>query len=288
MTPATSLIFSMIYFSPAKLNLFFQVLKKREDGFHEIASLYQAITLGDRLHIELGTQDTLTCTDPRLPTDASNLILKAADLFRKKTGLSAYITAHLEKQIPIEAGLGGGSSNAATTLWALNQLTGSPASCEDLINWSGELGSDLSFFFSQGTAYCTGRGEVINPLPALPPLTLYLAKPSYGLSTSLVYKNCKVGELTPRDPQSVLTKFLAGHSSYFNDLEISAFQLKPDLADLKERLLKSGYEHVTMTGSGTAFFCIGNTAQPEIEDVAWYRVKFLTRQDLEWYIPIPF
>lgn len=274
---------AMRYFSPAKLNLFFRVLRKREDGFHEIASLYQAISLGDTLHVELAERDQLTCTDPRLPTDGSNLILKAVDLFRRKTGLPVHAKIHLEKYIPIESGLGGGSSNAATTLWALNELTGQSASLDELIQWSGEIGSDPSFFFSQGTAYCTGRGEIVQPLPSLPEQHLCLAKPSYGLSTPLVYKNCEIDRFPQRDPQGVLDDFLQGNPAYFNDLEIPAFNLIPELAQVKARLLSTGYDHVTMTGSGTAFFCIGSVRQPDLKDLQFYPTKFLSRDVHSWY-----
>jgi 4-diphosphocytidyl-2-C-methyl-D-erythritol kinase len=275
----------MRYFSPAKLNLFFRVLRRREDGFHEIASLYQAINLGDFLEIELADRDQLTCTDPRLPTDGKNLVLKATDLFRRKTGLAVHAKIHLEKRVPIESGLGGGSSNAATTLWALNELAGKPASLEDLIDWSGEIGSDLSFFFSQGTAYCTGRGEIIQPLPSLPQLELCVAKPHYGLSTPLVYKNCKIDLLPPRDPEAALSDFFKGTPTYFNDLEVPAFHLIPGLAHVKERLLSTGYEHVTMTGSGTAFFCMGSVPQPSFQDLRFYPTKFLSRNAHSWYTP---
>jgi 4-diphosphocytidyl-2-C-methyl-D-erythritol kinase len=106
------------YFSPAKLNLFFRVLSRRSDGFHEIASLFQTIDLGDVLEIAAASQDQLTCTDKELPCDERNLVVKALHLFRRKTGMETFsIRCHLEKKIPKEAGLGGGSSNAATILF---------------------------------------------------------------------------------------------------------------------------------------------------------------------------
>ncbi len=139
--------------SPAKVNLFLRILRRRSDGYHDLASLFQAISLYDTIHFALSDHDELTCDKPGIPTDSTNLILKAADLFRRKTGLKFGLKAHLEKRIPHEAGLGGGSSNAATTLWALNQLHGQPASPDELIAWSGEIGSDITFFLSHGTAY---------------------------------------------------------------------------------------------------------------------------------------
>jgi len=273
----------MRFFSPAKLNLFFRVLKKRGDGYHDIASIYQAIDLGDILDVELAEKDSLTCTDPTIPLDSTNLILKAADLFRRKTGRNLHAKFHVEKKIPMQAGLGGGSSNAATTLWALNELSEKPATIEELIHWSGEIGSDIGFFFSQGTAYCTGRGEQINPLPSLPQTSLWLAKPSYGLSTPLVYQNCDLSLFPPRNPEDILIDFLEGKPLYFNDLEIPAFQLAPELLSFKQKLLRVGFEQVTMTGSGTAFFCLGEVQKPQIEGLQFYPAHFITRALKAWY-----
>ena len=110
-------------FSPAKLNLFFAILGKRPDAYHEIFSLNQTISLGDTLRVELADTDLLTCNDPKIPVGPSNLIWRAAALFREKTGFWQPLRIHLDKHIPVEAGLGGGSSNAATVLFALNTLS---------------------------------------------------------------------------------------------------------------------------------------------------------------------
>lgn len=139
-------------FSPAKINLFLRVLGKRSDGYHEIASLFQAINLGDNLTFTLSEQDHLTCSDPHLPCDHTNLVIKAVHLFRKKTNLDTPVTIHLEKEIPSQAGLGGGSSNAATTLWALNALHNYPYTIGQLQIWSAEIGSDIPFFFLSGNS----------------------------------------------------------------------------------------------------------------------------------------
>jgi 4-diphosphocytidyl-2-C-methyl-D-erythritol kinase len=275
----------MLFFSPAKVNLFFRVLRKRDDGYHEIASLYQAIDLGDTLLVKLSEIDELSCSHPSLPTDESNLVLRAVRLFRHKTALPVYAKIDLHKQIPMEAGLGGGSSNAATTLWALNVLTGSPASLRELAEWSGELGSDISFFFSTGTAYCTGRGEQFQTLQELSfSEKLWIAKPSYGLSTPVVYKACTPSLFPSRDPRQVLTQLLEGKCSYFNDLEIPAFQLMPQLETLKQELLSLGFSSVTMTGSGTAFFCFGPpTLKPQLPSIKFYETKPISRRGHQWY-----
>ena len=245
----------MRFFSPAKVNLFFRVLRKRSDGYHEIASLYQAIDLGDWITFCPSDHDELTCSPPTLPCDETNLISKARALFRTHINLPP-VHIHLEKQIPMQAGLGGGSSNAATTLWALNQLTNTPLSTEQLMTLGSFLGSDVPFFFSSGTAFCTGRGEIIAPF-SLSPVQGMVEKPPYGLSTPEVYRNVRVDKLPLTDVEEVLRSFRDGHLHLFNDLEYSAFQLEPRLRAFKEELL-SQFKTVSMTGSGTAFFCLSD------------------------------
>ncbi|PIS01944.1 MAG: 4-(cytidine 5'-diphospho)-2-C-methyl-D-erythritol kinase [Chlamydiae bacterium CG10_big_fil_rev_8_21_14_0_10_42_34] len=252
--------------SPAKLNLFFRVLSKRPDGYHNIVSLFQAIDLFDRLFFSPSTKDIFTCTDPSIPTDDSNLINKALTLFKAHFPTPT-LHIHLEKNIPVEAGLGGGSSNAATTLWALNELTNRPATLPELIEMGSKLGSDVPFFFSQGTALCRGRGEILDPY-SIPPLSGYIAKPSYGLSTPAVYQNVRIDESSQTE------------SPYFNDLEAPAFRLEPRLATLKAHLQKQ-FQNVIMTGSGTALFCLNGKPKP-IQGVTFYPFHSICRS-LSWY-----
>ena len=155
----------------------------------------------------------------------------------------------------MQAGLGGGSSNAATALWALNQWTGEPATIEELRNIGSKIGSDVAFFFSSGTAYCTGRGEILEPFPDLS-IDGYLAKPGFGLSTPLVYRETRVDELPDIDPKIARDSFLTAAPQFFNDLEKAAFRIEPRLIQFKEQLLSLGFQTVSMTGSGTAFFCL--------------------------------
>ena len=138
----------MRLFSPAKVNIFFRTLAKRGDGYHEIASLYTALDFGDYLDIEFSDQDQFTSNHPRLKQDSTNLVIRALHLFRDKLGNHAFVKIHLDKQIPFESGLGGGSSNAATTLFGLNNLFGKPFSIDELRRMGALLGSDVAFFFS--------------------------------------------------------------------------------------------------------------------------------------------
>jgi 4-diphosphocytidyl-2-C-methyl-D-erythritol kinase len=141
--------------------MFLRIVRRREDGFHDLASLFHVIDLGDDMTFSLltagSTSDQLTCNFPDVPTDESNLVIKALNLFRSKTGATERFHVDLVKRVPHGAGMGGGSGNAATTLWAANEMCSRPATPEQLLKWSGEIGSDISVFFSSGAAYCTGR-----------------------------------------------------------------------------------------------------------------------------------
>lgn len=269
--------------SPAKLNLFLRILARRADGYHELASLFQTIGLHDLIHFEAADHDSLICSDPSLAINQSNLISKARQLFRQKTGIQQPFAIHLEKKIPIQAGLGGGSSNAATTLWALNQLCGRPATDMELASWGSEIGSDISFFLSLGTAYCTGRGEILQPVPSLASQKVFVAKPRQGLSTKQVFENLRVSDLHPRDPRVALDSFYANKSTYFNDLEQTAFELMPELAVFKARLEGLGFSTVTMTGTGSSFFCLGEGDVSNLLDCQSFFTMYINREPGNWY-----
>ena len=262
------------------------MLHRRKDNFHEVASLIQAIDLGDFITFERAEHcDTLSCSDNRLSVDSSNLILKAAEIFRRKTSLHTYLKIHLEKHIPWEAGLGGGSSNAATTLWAINKLCGSPASMEELALWGAEIGSDVPFFFSLGTAYCTGRGEIISQQEKVPLLhPLWLVIPEKGLSTPEVFSQLKYEKFCSKDPKTLLNGFLSGFPDFINDLESAAFTIFPRLGGLKKSLYGMGFEKVLMTGSGTTLFCIGEGNFPKLFRERVLSAYFCNREEDHWYV----
>lgn len=274
--------------SPAKINLFLRVLKKRNDGYHELASLFQAIDLYDTLHFELADADKLECQDPSLPTGPSNLIWKAIDLYRKKTGLTFGINCKLEKHIPTEAGLGGGSGNAATALWAMNALQNNLISTEELIEWAAEIGSDVAFFLSSGIAFCSGRGERVQPIAPLWNETVWVAKGLPGLSTPLVYDALKNFQQNNQDPQQLLKSFSTDSPIYCNDLEAAACSLMPELLQQKEKLLNLGFKAIFLAGSGSSFICLGEPCSGFIPpDVASFakRCHPLYRSDDSWYTP---
>ena len=271
--------------SPAKLNLFLRICGKRQDGYHALASLFQTIDLCDILHFQLAERDVLTCTDVSLPTDHNNLILKAVALFRAKTAWQGGLAVHLEKKIPHQAGLGGGSGNAATALWALNALCRTHIPLQQLMLWGAEIGSDVPSFLSRGTAYCTGRGEQVHDLPPLQPQRAWIVKPAFGLPTAQVYKQLNISSLPPRDPLKALDAFSHGGGDFFNDLEEAAMQVNPQAAALKQKLCTLGFDTVLMCGSGSSFFCIGGmeAAFASLNDVQIFPTAFINRTENRWY-----
>lgn len=261
-------------FSPAKANLFFRVLSKRPDGFHEVASLYTALSLGDFIHLKLEKHkhDSFISNIPSLLEDNSNLIIQARDSFRKATGILDSVSIVLEKNIPIGAGLGGGSSNAATLLWAMNELFDYPLSTDEMITLSAAIGSDVPFFFSKGSAYCTGRGEILKDRNFEIQEPFWIAKPDkHSLSTPKVYSVCKPNELANEE------------RLFVNDLELAAFAILPELKQFKEELKNLGFSDVVMTGSGTAFLCFGDIKEPKLANTTFYSVTTIRRDLKNWY-----
>uniref|UniRef100_A0A224XGT1 4-(cytidine 5'-diphospho)-2-C-methyl-D-erythritol kinase n=1 Tax=Hypericum androsaemum TaxID=140968 RepID=A0A224XGT1_HYPAN len=288
-------------FSPCKINVFLRITSKREDGYHDLASLFHVISLGDIIKFSLSpskSKDCLSTNVPGVPLDERNLIIKALNLYRKKTGTDKFFWIHLDKKVPTGAGLGGGSSNAATALWAANQFSGSLASEKELQEWSGEIGSDIPFFFSHGAAYCTGRGEIVQDIPPPVPLNLpmVLVKPQEACPTAEVYKRFRLEKTTPIDPLTLLEKISNSGISQdvcINDLETPAFEFVPTLRRLKQRIIAAGrgqYDAVFMSGSGSTIVGIGSPEPPqfiydedEYRDVFLSEANFLTREENEWY-----
>lgn len=289
-------------FSPSKINLFLRVVRRREDGYHDLASLFHVIDLGDSLAftpLPGASQDELTCNMEGVPTDSSNLVIKALDLFRRKTGVSNFYNIDLEKVVPHGAGLGGGSGNAAAALWAANELSGRPATDQQLSEWAGEIGSDISVFFSNGAAYCTGRGEVVEdvkpPLPLDTPLLL--VKPPEGLATPDVFRALDLNSRSTADPLNLLARLGEGRATpelCVNDLEPPAFSKMPALLALKERLIKEGgdrFSAVFMTGSGSTIVCVGSDEAPAFLSEPQYKnlfvapARLIARKPGGWYLP---
>lgn len=263
---------SITLFSPAKINLFFRVLNKREDGYHDIVSLVQCLNFGDTLTFTLNEgSDAFVCNDPSLLWNPTNLIYRAVELFKNKTSLNFSLHVHLDKKIPMQSGLGGGSSNAATALYALNCLMQTQIADSILATWGKELGADVPLFFSLGRALCEGVGDRLTLLPYKKE-SYWITKPkAYSLATPTVYGQCEV------KPHQLLPAL------FTNDLEEAAFKLLPVLKDFKQKCLDLGFENVVMTGSGTAFICQGDVQNPMLPGTLWIPVQAISRHADSWY-----
>jgi len=263
---------SLTFLSPAKLNLFFRILGKRSDGYHEIASIFQAINLFDTLTIKVSSEDQFTCSDSNIAT-SDNLVVKALNLFREKTNILDKVSIHLEKHIPIGAGLGGGSSNVATCLWALKTLFDSSLKVSTLMDWGAEIGSDVPFFFASGAAVCKGRGEKVEDI-ALPDFKGYVISPNMHVSTISVYHNVDMKQVSDIPVETLIRSFKSREPIFINDLEHAAFQVEPSLKEIK-----SNYH---LTGSGSCFFSL-KAPKNLPSSCKLFPVKSVTRSHTTWY-----
>lgn len=205
---------SLVLLSPAKLNLFFHVLEKRKDGFHDIASIMQTIDLCDIITISISKKDYYRCNDFSLKWNHENIVYKAVQLFKRKTGLSFCTSIELFKRIPKQAGLGGGSSNAATVLWGLNEIFNKPFNDGDLKILGAELGSDVSFFFSLGCGFCQSRGEVVYNIDKSF-FNGYIACPNIGVSTQEAFKTFDLSKKKNVNLQKVLYSYKNNKPIFF-------------------------------------------------------------------------
>ena len=266
--------------SPAKINLSLSILGKREDGFHEIKTQLCKIALNDTVELVQSPSHTsvLTCSDPTVPVDESNLVLRSLRLFEKETDTRWGWKIHLEKRIPVGAGLGGGSSNAATLLRALNHLCGSPLDDRQLYTLACEIGSDVPFFLlDKSAAIATGRGENVAPMAFPWQLPIVLIKPPFPIPTPWAYENWS----TSREQKGILyAPQLCPWGEMVNDLERPVFQKHLLLPALKSKLLENGNTIAAlMSGSGSTMFAVTRTAAAAEE---------LAAQAREWCGPTAF
>ena len=253
--------------APAKINLFLEILGKRDDGFHELETLMVSVSLADTLTVEPADDLRLTIDgNPDLPTDDTNLILKAARLLAEHTGCSRGAHFHLTKRIPTGGGLGGGSSNAvaalrlASTLWELDVSDG------ELMKLGGRLGSDVPFFVADGPAICRGRGEIVEPC-RLPwgELSLVLLFPAVHVSTPRVFQSGIIDLTSPRRTLSFLTgppetnEARAAAGRLFNRLESATFELYPELNEIATMAGSLDAPGWRMSGSGSTFYVLAES-----------------------------
>lgn len=281
--------------SPSKVNLLLNILGKRPDGFHELETLMHPVNLCDTLALARAADGvTLTCNDPGLPVDATNLVHRAAGAFRETAGVRDGVRIHLEKRIPMAAGLGGGSGNAATTLLGLNELFGGPLDRATLHRLAAALGSDVPFFLQAGPALATGRGENIEPLPAFPALrstALLLIHPGFGIATAWAYQQlARFPDALHGQPgrARALAERLRGESmpavaGFYNSLEAPAFDKYPVLQLYQEFLCAEGASAALMSGSGSTTFAV----VPSVDAARGIEERFKARFGRCWTAVVP-
>ncbi len=248
--------------APAKLNLHLKVLGRRPDGMHELVTLMQPVSLADRLVLEPGGKGIrFTCDAAGLQED--NLVERAARLWYRAAGLEPGVALHLEKNIPVAAGLGGGSSDAAATLMGLNRLHGRPLDPGRLGELAARLGADVPFFLYGVTALCTGVGEEVEPWPHYRCWHYLLVNPGIAVSTARVYAELDLA-WTSRPNLNKIYRPPTGDSSLaevlVNDLEAITIRAYPELGVIKEMLGRAGARGVLMSGSGPTVFGVFDSA----------------------------
>jgi len=252
----------VLVWAPAKVNLFLEVLRRRDDGYHELTTLMLAVSLFDVLDFQDYPDDTtrLQCSDESLSTGPDNLVFRAAELLRQHCGCRRGVSIRLWKRIPMAAGLAGGSSDAAATLAGLNCLWQLGLRRAELAVLGAELGSDVSFFFSTPAAWCTGRGELVQPVALGRPLDFVLVCPPVGLSTAQVFRGLTVPE-QPLDGNEIRRAVSAGDCAavgrhLHNRLQVTAENLCPEVSFWYQRLRRLGSVGQLMSGSGSTVYAL--------------------------------
>lgn len=255
--------------APAKINLTLDVLYKRPDGFHEVEMVMTTVDLADRIWLR-PTNDgkiTIKTSEHFVPNDQRNLAYQAAELLMKSHRVTDGVEITLEKSIPVAAGLGGGSADAAATLRGLNRLWGLGLTMDELANLGAKIGSDIPFCVYGGTALATGRGEKITKLPPPPNCWVVLAKPAISVSTANIYGNLSIDRITHPNTAAMMDALGSGNyhdmcQSIGNVLEPVTMELYSEVSVIKEQMKKFGADAVLMSGSGpTVFGLVENEAR---------------------------
>jgi 4-diphosphocytidyl-2-C-methyl-D-erythritol kinase len=247
----------MQVFAPAKINLSLKIFSRREDGFHEIETFIVPISLCDEIKIDQGDAKKgieFRCDDTSVPDGEDNLAVRAAKTFLEATKVKSGVAIELKKKIPHGAGLGGGSSDAATTLLALNELFKTNLPREALAKMAEAIGSDVPFFIFQSAAICRGRGELVTPLKFHEQLLILLLKPAFAVPTEWAYSRWQDSREIPGVPYAAQH---FGDQTFINDLERPVFEKFVFLAQLKMWLLRQPEMGAAlMSGSGSTMFAV--------------------------------
>lgn len=247
----------------AKINLHLRVLGKRDDGYHDIFTVFQTVSLHDTIAFEAGERIVLTCDDETIAIDGSNLIVKAADALRAAFTVTSGAAMRLEKTIPMGGGMGGGSSNAATALIGLSRLWNLNATLDQLVELAAEIGADVPFFLMGGTAIGTGRGTDIESVADFEGERIVIVTPDVVVPTAKAYANIRAESLTNDGANRILRvcrseaeswDFL--QSALINDFEATVFAAYPEIGGVKQKLIELGAKQALMSGSGASVFGI--------------------------------
>lgn len=247
--------------APAKINLTLDVLHKREDGYHEVEMVMTTIDLADRIDLMLLADKKIKITSKNrfVPDDERNLAYQAAKLLQDRFHVNKGVEISIQKVIPVAAGLAGGSSDAAAVLRGLNKLWDLNLSLDELAALGSEIGADVSFCVYGGTALATGKGEKISPLPSPPSCWVILAKPIIGVSTAEIYGKLKLDGIHHPNTKGMIEALENGDyagvcANVGNVLEEVTLKLYPEVASIKEQMLRFGADAVLMSGSGPTVF----------------------------------
>lgn len=266
----------------AKINWTLRVQGRRSDGFHELRTIFQTISLQDSLIFQESTAEELrlTCDAPDIPLDESNLILRAARALRERHGIKQGAKIHLEKRIPAAGGLGGGSSDAAIALLGLAHLWQLETSRDELCEIGAQLGADVPFFFTGGTALGTGLGTEVSPLEEAHAEHLLVVAPGVKVSTAEAYKALNAPALTKQLSDIILSISRADeqfhdslHEALHNDFEPVVFRLYPEIERVKKALLAEGARGALLAGSGSSVFGIFDNREAQQRALAALRAE---------------
>jgi 4-diphosphocytidyl-2-C-methyl-D-erythritol kinase len=247
----------------AKINWFLRVLGRRDDDFHELCTVFQTVSLHDRLTFFANDEILLTCDDSKIPTDQRNLIYRAAISLRERFGIKQGARIYLEKRIPAPGGLGGGSSDAAIALLGLAKLWRIEVTLAEFCEIGSVLGSDVPYFFHGGTALGTGRGTEVLPVQEIDEKYMLIVTPAAMVPTQSAFAGLNAPRLTNQTAESILKicrieaeKLNLRHSDLKNDFEQSVFRIEPEIKRVKKKLLESGAARALMSGSGASVFAV--------------------------------
>jgi 4-diphosphocytidyl-2-C-methyl-D-erythritol kinase len=279
----------------AKINWYLRIIGKRDDGYHELCTVFQTVSLFDEIHFSESDDLVLSCSDVLIPNDENNLIIRAANKLRNRFGITKGAKILLEKRIPAPGGLGGGSSNAAIALLGLARLWKLATEPDELLKLAESLGSDVPFFLKGGTAIGTGRGTEIEQVQDIVENYMIVVSPGVDVSTCKAFGFLAAPSLTKSESKSILQicrlearELKLRQSGLKNDFENAVFKIEPEIKRVKKKLFDLGAKQVLMSGSGASVFAVfdGKEKLQSAIDVlkfeeTWrvFRVKTVSRGD---------